>query len=60
MGSELTPSVGDVEDKSDAERIVSETIGTLGQVDILLNNAAAPTAPTGTGRGKSPRKPSTW
>ncbi|HEX3842088.1 MAG TPA: SDR family oxidoreductase [Acidimicrobiales bacterium] len=42
MGVRSTGLVGDVGEKADAERMVAETIGTLGQVDILVNNAAAP------------------
>ena len=42
MGVRCTALVGDVGDKTDAERMVAETIETLGQVDILVNNAAAP------------------
>jgi NAD(P)-dependent dehydrogenase (short-subunit alcohol dehydrogenase family) len=36
---------GDVAETTDAERMVAEALATLGQVDILVNNAAAPHGP---------------
>ena len=36
---------GDVADTADAERMVAEAVAALGQVDILVNNAAAPQGP---------------
>ncbi len=36
---------GDVADTADAERMVAEAVAALGQVDILINNAAAPLGP---------------
>lgn len=42
MGARSIQVIGDVADQLDAERMVGETIAGLGQVDILVNNAAAP------------------
>jgi 3-oxoacyl-[acyl-carrier protein] reductase len=42
LGVRSASAVGDVGDKHDADRMVAEAIGTLGKVDILVNNAAAP------------------
>jgi NAD(P)-dependent dehydrogenase (short-subunit alcohol dehydrogenase family) len=41
-GRRATALVGDVGDEADAARLVSEALHELGQVDILVNNAAAP------------------
>jgi NAD(P)-dependent dehydrogenase (short-subunit alcohol dehydrogenase family) len=45
LGGRAIAVRGDVADLSDAERMVAEAISTLGQVDILVNNAAAPLGP---------------
>ena len=42
IGQRALPILGDVGDSSDVERIVSECVHGLGQVDILVNNAAVP------------------
>jgi 3-oxoacyl-[acyl-carrier protein] reductase len=42
LGSRALALVGDVGVRADAERMVAEAVGYFGQVDILVNNAAAP------------------
>ena len=42
LGRRVLPIVGDVGDSSDVERIISKCVHGLGQVDILVNNAAVP------------------
>jgi NAD(P)-dependent dehydrogenase (short-subunit alcohol dehydrogenase family) len=42
LGVSCEAFIGDVGDKSDAERMVAEAIAKLGKVDVLVNNAAAP------------------
>jgi NAD(P)-dependent dehydrogenase (short-subunit alcohol dehydrogenase family) len=42
LGQRVSISIGDVGTKSDADRIMVETVASLGKVDILVNNAAAP------------------
>jgi 3-oxoacyl-[acyl-carrier protein] reductase len=41
-GVRVATTTGDVGVRADAERMVEEGIGALGKVDILVNNAAAP------------------
>ena len=45
LGGRAIALRGDVADAADAERMVAEAVATLGQVDILVNNAAAPQGP---------------
>src|ERR1700734_3359444 len=42
LGKKAIALEGDIGRKTDAERIVRETIDRLGAVDILVNNAGAP------------------
>ena len=45
LGRRAVAVRGDVAESTDAERMVAQTQATLGQVDILVNNAAAPHGP---------------
>lgn len=42
LGRRAIAITGDVGIKADAERLVADTVKTLGSVDVLVNNAAAP------------------
>ena len=45
LGRSASAIVGDVADERDVERIAAQSVAAMGKVDILFNNAAAPSGP---------------
>ena len=59
LGRRILTLVGDVSRAPDVDRMVADALRRFGRLDVLVNNAAAPMAPTAGSSGRCRRRPGT-